>query len=125
MSLPGPIHTIMPAPRTAGIYTRVSGFIRSHPILLLILLSPGIPEYLSGSSPWSLLILNPILFGIFVSLNIGLYTMGVILIREAVLRWHKGWASIFALGVAYGIVEEGLALQTLFNSNAGPVKELG
>ncbi len=98
---------------------------RSHPILLLVLLTPGIPEYLSGSSSWAVLFANPIGFSIFVLLNIGLYTTGLILIRETVLRWRKGWASIFLMGVAYGIVEEGIALQTLFNSNAGPVGNLG
>jgi hypothetical protein len=106
-------------------YGRVSGYIRAHPILLLALLSPGIPEYLSGSSSWAILVVNPIVFAIFVLLNLGLYTMGVVLIREAVLRWQKGWASIFLLGIAYGIVEEGLALQTLFNPNAQPVGSLG
>jgi len=108
-----------------GIYVRISGYIRAHPILLLVLLSPGIPEYLSGSSSWAVLVANPIAFALLVLLNVGLYTTGVILIREAVLRWRKGWASIFILGVAYGIVEEGLALQTLFNPKAEPVHELG
>lgn len=108
-----------------GFYGRVSGYIRAHPILLLVLLSPGIPEYLSGSSSWAVLVANPIIFALFVLLNVGLYTTGIILIREAVLRWHKGWASVFILGIAYGILEEGLALQTLFNPNAQPVKELG
>src|SRR2546430_16964548 len=41
------------------------------------------------------------------------------------IRWKKGWASIFLLGVAYGIVEEGLALWTLFNPLAQPVGVLG
>src|SRR5438309_11188002 len=41
------------------------------------------------------------------------------------IRWKKGWASVFLLGVAYGIVEEGLVLWTLFYSKAGPVGNLG
>ena len=90
-----------------------------------MLLSPGIPEYLSGSSSWAVLVLNPIAFVIFVLLNAGLYTTGVILIRETVIRWGKGWPSVFTLGLAYGILEEGIALQTLFNPNAGPVGVLG
>jgi hypothetical protein len=111
--------------RSVGLYSRISSYIRAHPILLLVLLSPGIPEYLSGSSSWAVLVANPIVFALFVLLNVGLYTTGIILIRETVLRWQKGWASIFILGIAYGIVEEGLALQTLFNPKAEPVKELG
>src|SRR2546430_2662031 len=100
-------------------------FLKSHPILFLLLLTPGIPEYLSASSQVTLLVFNPILFFLFLGANIGLYGSGVILIREAMIRWKKGWASVFLLGVAYGIVEEGLALWTLFNPIAQPVGVLG
>src|SRR5438067_2984259 len=100
-------------------------FLKSHPILFLLLLTPGIPEYLSASSQITLLVINPPLFFLLLAANIGLYGSGVILIREAMIRWKKGWASVFLLGVAYGIVEEGLALWTLFYSNAGPVGNLG
>jgi hypothetical protein len=100
-------------------------FLKSHPILFLILLTPGIPEYLSASSQITLLVLNPILFFLLLAANVGLYGSGVILIREAMVRWKKGWASVFLMGVAYGIVEEGIALWTLFNPNAGPVGNLG
>ncbi len=65
------------------------------------------------------------MFFLFVGLNVGLYSSGVILIREAMIRWRKGWASVFLLGFAYAIVEEGLALSTFFNPNAGPVGVLG
>ncbi len=41
------------------------------------------------------------------------------------IRWRKGWASVFLLGAAYGIVEEGLDVWTLFYSNADPVGTLG
>src|SRR5947199_9614157 len=50
---------------------------------------------------------------------------GVILIREAKIRWNKGWASVFLMGAAYGIVEEGLALRTLFNPASSVVGNLG
>jgi len=100
-------------------------FLKSHPILFLLLLTPGIPEYLSASSQITLLVLNPVAFLLFLGANIGLYGSGVILIREAMIRWKKGWASVFLLGVAYGIVEEGLALWTLFNPLAQPVGNLG
>ncbi|HVH15146.1 MAG TPA: hypothetical protein VNA15_05440 [Candidatus Angelobacter sp.] len=100
-------------------------FLKSHPVLLLLLLTPGIPEYLSASSQLTVLILSPPLFFLFLAANLGLYGSGVILIREAMIRWKKGWASVFLLGVAYGIVEEGLDLWTLFYSKAGPVGNLG
>ncbi len=57
--------------------------------------------------------------------NLGLYGPGVLLIREAMVRWQKGWGSVLLLGAAYGILEEGIALSTLFNSSADPVGQLG
>src|SRR5690349_1991597 len=105
--------------------SRLVRFLKSHPILFLLLLTPGIPEYLSASSQITLLVIFPPLFFLFLAANMGLYGSGVLLIREAMIRWKKGWASVFLLGVAYGIVEEGLDLWTLFYSKAGPVGNLG
>ncbi len=103
----------------------VMGYLRAHPIVLLLLLTPGIPEYLSTSSPLSSIILNPIFFPIQLALNLALYGPGVLLIREAVLRWKKGWATIILLGAAYAIFEEGFALRTMFTSSTGqPVGDL-
>ncbi len=98
---------------------------RAHPILVLALLTPGIPEYLSGSSSTTWLALNPIRFFFLLALNMGLYTAGVFLIREAMVRWRRGWASVFLLGFAYAIVEEGLALRTLYDPNSPQVGSLG
>jgi hypothetical protein len=103
----------------------VFDFLRAHPIALLLLLTPGIPEYLSSSSPFNALILNPGQFAFQLLLNLGLYGPGVILIREAKIRWKKGWGSVLLLGAAYGILEEGVALSTLYNPLAGPVGKLG
>lgn len=101
---------------------RIRTFFRKHPVLLLLLLSPGIVEYLSSSSPVSALFLNPFLFLIQLVANLGLYGPGVLLIREALVRWKKGWATAIALGVAYGILEEGIALSTMFNPNSSVVQ---
>ncbi len=68
---------------------------------------------------------NPPLFFLFLAANVALYGSGVILIREAMIRWRKGWASVILLGMAYAIVEEGLALRTLFNPNSSVVGTLG
>ena len=57
--------------------------------------------------------------------NLGLYGPGVILIREAHVRWKKGWATVLILGAAYGILEEGVGLSTLYNPLANPVGKLG
>jgi hypothetical protein len=108
-----------------GATSKLVHYLKSHPLLFLLLLTPGIPEYLSASSQLTLLVLFPPLFFLFLAANLGLYGSGVLLIREAMIRWKKGWASVFLLGVAYGIVEEGLDLWTLFYSKAGPVGNLG
>ncbi len=100
-------------------------YFRSHPILCLAILTPGLPEYLSTSSPILNLAINPAWFFLGLLINVGQYTAGALLIREAVLRWHKGWGSLFLLGLAYGITEEGLGDNTLFNSNHGADGFLG
>jgi hypothetical protein len=89
------------------------------------MLSPGIPEYLTGSSAVNAIFLNPIMFLFGIVANLGLYGPGVLLIREAKVRWKKGWATVLLLGAAYGILEEGIALSTLFNPLANPVGQLG
>ncbi len=104
---------------------RAAGFLQRHPILAIALLTPGIPEYLSGSSSTTLLALDPARFLILLALNMGLYTTGVLLIREAMVCWKKGWGSVFLLGFAYAIVEEGLALRTLYDPNSPVVGSLG
>lgn len=103
----------------------IRGFLRRHPAVCLLLLSPGIPEYLSGSSPLNAIILNPLMFAFQLLANLGLYGPGVLLVREAKVRWGKGWGTVLLLGAAYGILEEGVALSTLFNPTAGPVGALG
>ena len=100
-------------------------FLKAHPVVCLLLLSPGIPEYLSSSSPINAIVLNPAMFLFQLAANLGLYGPGVLLVYEARLRWNKGWATVLLLGAAYGILEEGVALSTLFNPDAGPVGSLG
>jgi hypothetical protein len=108
-------------PRVAGLV----GFLKSHPILCLAILTPGIPEYLSTSSSLLTLATDPIFFFIQLAINIGQYTAGALLIREALLRWHKGWGTLLFLSLAYGITEEGLGDNTLFNANHGTDGILG
>src|SRR5438132_7842229 len=113
------------SPQSTSLVSRLVRYLKSHPLLFLLLLTPGIPEYLSASSQLTLLVISPLIFFGLLAANLGLYGSGVILIREAMIRWKKGWASVFLLGVAYGIVEEGIALWTLFNPLAQPVGNLG
>jgi hypothetical protein len=103
----------------------VGAFFHRHPILALAVLTPGIPEYLSTSSPVLNLVVNPGWFFLQLAINVGQYTAGALLIREAYLRWGKGWTSVALLAGAYGITEEGLGDSTLFNSNHGADGVLG
>jgi len=104
---------------------RAIGYLRTHPLLSLLILTPGIPEYLSSSSPINAIILNPPQFVFQLLANLGLYGSGALLIHDARVRWNKGWGTVLLLGGAYGILEEGVALSTLFDPNAGPVGALG
>ncbi|MEV1248389.1 hypothetical protein ACIBO2_28245 [Nonomuraea sp. NPDC050022] len=73
--------------------------------LLLAVITPLVAELTLGNPPlsqiWLMLLWVPI------------YGAGTVLIRELVRRRGAGWLSILLLGLAYGIVEEGLALQAL------------
>jgi hypothetical protein len=91
----------------------------------LLLLTPGIPEYLSGSSSFIPLVSNPLGFFLGLAFDLALYGCGVLLIREASIRWRKGWATILTLGIAYAILEEGIAVDTFFYARASPVGVLG
>ena len=113
----GALVATVPSAARSPMSGRINGFLRSHPKLCLFLLTPGIAEYLSGSSPMYFLVLSPFYFFLQLALNAGLYLPGALLVREAMIRWKKGWASVLLLGAAYGILEEGIALGTLFNTS--------
>jgi hypothetical protein len=84
-----------------------SFFKRIAPAVALFFLSPLVAEFLLGDFPLSkigiLLILAPF------------YGGGAILIREVTRRTGRGWPTILALALAYGIFEEAFTTQTLFN----------
>ncbi len=90
-------------------------------ILLLMVMTPGIPEYLTGSTPFYKLVFDFPAFLLGLSLNLGLYSTGALLIREFGVRFRKGWASILILGCAYGIMEEGISVHTFFQASGEPV----
>jgi hypothetical protein len=52
-----------------------------------------------------------------------IYSAGALLIREAVRRRHLGVGSMLALGLAFGLVEEGLALGSLTSTTLYPVAD--
>lgn len=105
------------------ILNKVFGFVnllmgRVLPVITMVLLAPLVAEVLIGDLPF-----NRTGVVAFVTL-LPIYGGGVLLIRELVRRRGRGWLSILLLGAAYGIVEEGLALQSMFSptiySGLGP-----
>jgi len=84
-------------------------FPNAKPILLLFILSPLIAELLFGSTPASRSF--QLIFETF------FYGSAVLLIREIARRNHLGWISIILLGIAFGVIEECLLLQSVFNPN--------
>jgi hypothetical protein len=98
----------------APVVARAKRVLQAHPALFLALLAPLV-EYLSGSTQLSWLVVNPPLFLAFLAQNIGSYGLAVLLIREAKVRWGKGWATVLLLGATYGILNEGIGAATLFN----------
>lgn len=86
--------------------------LRTWPAILALLFLPGITaEMLTGSTPVITYLTNPLRF----IANTLLYGAGALLIRETVRRRKLGWMSIFLLGAAYGIFEEGLFVNTWAN----------
>lgn len=81
---------------------------RVAPAVGLFLLAPLVAEFLLGNLPvtmlYSLVGLAP------------LYGGGALLIREVVRRTGRGWPTILLLAAAYGVVEEGIATQSLFDA---------
>jgi hypothetical protein len=82
---------------------------RIFPALGLFFAAPLAAEYLPGNFSITML-------GMLVVLA-PMYGGGALLIRETVRRAGRGWPSIFLLALAYGILEEGLIMQSLFNPN--------
>lgn len=82
---------------------------RVAPAFALYFLSPFIAEFLLGDFT---------LAGLASLLLLGtMYGGGAILIREVVRRAGRGWPTILTLALAYGVLEEGLVTQSLFNPN--------
>ena len=89
------------------------------PVLVLIVLAPTLAEVLLG---------NVLFNGTFVwqlVIDTVLYGSGAILVREVARRRHLGWLGIVMLALAYGVVEEGLVLQSLFNPHFPGLESMG
>ena len=83
---------------------------RRLPVITLLILAPVFGELVSSSSPPKEFF-TPIGFILLVAL----YGCGALFIRELARHWGKGWMSIFLLGLAYGIFEEGIFMRSFFD----------
>jgi len=85
----------------------LKGLRKIAPALVLFFLSPFVAEFLLGNISISafaaMVILAP------------LYGGGAVVVREVARRFHRGWPTIILLALAYGLIEEGICIQTLFN----------
>ena len=81
---------------------------------MLALLSPFIAEFLLGDQYLAGLAAAPQQIGEFI-LFVAFYGMAAVLIRELARRLRIGWAGLLLLALGYGIFEEGLITQSLFN----------
>ena len=90
-----------------GPWRRGGWWSRMAPVLLLLLIAPLVAEFLLGDVTLASL-------GAMV-VFIPLYGAGAVLIREVVRHRGGGWPAIAVLAAAFGVVEEGLATQSLFN----------
>jgi hypothetical protein len=91
---------------------------RHAPAATLLLLAPLLGEVLFGAIPLSKLPFG--LLGV-----IGLYGGGAILVREIVQRRRLGAGWLVLLGLAYGLIEEGLVVQSLFDQHYPGLDFLG
>lgn len=80
---------------------------RVVPAIGLFLLAPLVAEFLLGDVPITAIVALALLSPI--------YGGGALLIREVCRRAGWGWPSIATLALAYGLIEEGVATQSLFN----------
>jgi hypothetical protein len=85
------------------------GVRRLAPVFALFLMSPFVAELLLGDfaidAMWIILIVAP------------LYGGGALVVRETARRFGLGWPTMLLLALSYGIFEEGIVIQTLFNPN--------
>ncbi len=87
-------------------------------LLCLSLLSPLLAELLSGSSPPAEFF-QPVAFLWLWSF----YGGGVLLARELWVDWGGGLGRLMLLGMAYGLVEEGLVITSWFDPAFGDLME--
>lgn len=88
---------------------------------LVLFLTPAISvELLTGNTPLAQYV-NPLTF---VILNI-VYGGALLLIRETVVRWRKGFSSVLILAAGYGMVNEAIGTKGFFDPHFYAVMQFG
>jgi hypothetical protein len=82
---------------------------RLAPVFALFFLSPLVAEFFLGDFPVVLLFLI-IVFA-------PMYGGGALLIRELARRTGRGWPTMVLLALAFGVLQEGLLTESLFNKD--------
>ena len=89
---------------------------RFSPLFTLIATAPVLTELVSGNTPaYAFLNPNITLFLLLV------YGVPLLVIRELRLHWRLSTHGVFLLGLAYGILNEGLVAQTLVRYDHVPI----
>jgi hypothetical protein len=89
---------------------------RFKAILTLVLIAPVLTEIVSGNTPPHALLRPRI--DLFL---IAVYSLPLLVIRETAIRCRLGTAGVFLLGLAYGLLNEGLIAQTLIRYQRVPM----
>ena len=90
------------------------------PAFATLVLAPAGTELLTGNMPPFVFFFPPVL-----AIVVILYGGGAIIAHELMVRWGKGWPSLLALAIAYGVYEEGLLMRTFFDPNAADINASG
>ncbi len=96
--------------RFLQIFMQLLRLLRPSPGTFLFFIAPLVGALLTGfTSPSGFSNLLTLLFLCF------LYGGGAIIVRELTLYWGKGWPTLLLLGAAFGVIEEGLHVKSLFD----------
>src|SRR3974390_1926823 len=86
--------------------------------LTLVCCAPILTEIVSGNTPAHAFL--DLRVAVFLVLA---YSWRLLVIRELALRWRLSTLGIFVLGLAYGVVNEGLLVQTLIRYEHVPINQ--
>ena len=85
-------------------------------LFTLAAIAPILTEIVSGNTPAHALLDPRIVLFLLMA-----YSLPLLIIRELSVRWRLSTAGVFLLGLAYGILNEGLIAQTLLRSEHVPI----